>query len=163
MASHHTDSHGLFLLSRRYLFATKYSFVTRIVTDDLFVPNYRIFLHTENHGRSRRIFLSRICELANYSSHGESRMFTEDLFVTNLRIVLHTDGHGESRRISFITKIFLLSHGESRRVFLSRICELANFSSHGESRTVTEDLFVTNLRIVLHTDGHGESRRISMA
>ena len=65
------------------------SFVTRRITDDLFVPNYRIieffftrritdghggsfypefanyriFLHTENHGRSRRIYLSRICEL----------------------------------------------------------------------------------------------------
>ena len=63
MASHHTDSHGLFLLSRRYLFVTNYSFVTRRITDDLFVMNLRIVLHTENRGRSRRIYLSRICEL----------------------------------------------------------------------------------------------------
>ena len=82
-----------------------------------------------------------------------------------------------------LSRIILLSHGESRMIYLSRIIELSNFSSHGESRTVTEDLFVTNLRIceliltrmvteslfipnlriILHTDGHGRSRRISMA
>ena len=76
------------------------SFVTRRITDDLFVPNYRIieFFFTRRiadcHGES---FYP---EFANYSSHGELRMVTEDFFVTNLRIVLHTDGHGESRRIS---------------------------------------------------------------
>ena len=126
MASHHTDSHGLFLLSRRYFFITNYSFVTRRVTESLSIPNYRIIeffftrriadghggfichefanlrivLHTENCGWSRRIYLSRISELANYSSHGESRTVTEDLSIPNLRIseLFFTrriaDGHG---------------------------------------------------------------------
>ena len=129
-------------------YSSAWRVITRIGTDYFFyhedISLSRIILLS--HGESRMIYLSRISELSNYSSHGESRTVTQDFFVTNLRIVLHTENCGWSRRI-----------------YLSRISELANYSSHGESRTVTEDLFVTNLRIVLHTDGHGESRRISMA
>ena len=44
-------------------------------------------------------------------------------------------------------------------IYLSRIIELSNFSSHGESRTVTEDLFVTNLRIH-EFSSHGELRMV---
>ena len=119
MASHHTDSHGLFLLS---------------------------------HGESRRVFLSRIIELSNFSSHGESRTVTEDFFVTNLRISEF-----------FFTRRIADGHGEF-------IChEFANCSSHGWLRTVTEDFYGMrpllwtycttgrNLRINTHTDGHGES------
>ena len=46
-------------------------------------------------------------------------------------------------------------------IYLSRIIELSNFSSHGELRTVTESLSIPNLRISEFfftrriTDGHG--------
>ena len=112
MASHHTDSHGLFLLSRRYLFVTKYSFVTRRITDDLFVPNYRIieFFFTRRIADGHGGFLCHeTCtldpltngkELANFSSHGESRTVTENLSIPNLRICelfftrMVTESHG---------------------------------------------------------------------
>ena len=83
----------------------------------------------------------RICELVFFTrSIAESHGF----IVPNLRIFLHTECHGWSR--SFHTSFLFVpnyricelvySHGESRRVtvLLSRICEFANFSSHGESR-----------------------------
>ena len=113
MASRHTDSHGLFLLSRRYLFVTK------------------MFLLS--HGEPRRIYLSRISELANCSSHGESRTVTESLSIPNLRICelfftrRITDGHGESFYPELAKlRIFLHTEncGRSRRIYLSRICEL---------------------------------------
>ena len=68
------------------------------------------------------IYLSRISELSNYSSHGESRTVTDDFFVTNLRICE-----------LFFTRRIADGHGESIYP------EFANYSSHGESRTVTED------------------------
>ena len=47
------------------------------------------------------------------------------------------------------------SHG----LFLSRIIELSNFSSHGESRNVTGFCHeLSNCRISFHTESHGESR-----
>ena len=122
------------------------SFVTRRVTDDLFVPNYRII---------EFFFTRRIAD-----SHGG---FICHEFA-NLRIVLHTENCGWSRRIylSRISELFF-----TRRIADGHggfIChELANYSSHGESRTVTEDFFVTNLRIVLHTENCGWSRRIYLS
>ena len=138
MASHHTDSHGLFLLSRRYLFVTNYSFVTRRVTDDLYVTNYRIFLHTEN----LSIPNLRICELffTRRITDGHGGFICHEL--ANLRIVLHTENCGWSRRIylSRISELFF-----TRRITDGHggfIChEFANCSSHGWSRRVTEDFF----------------------
>ena len=128
-------------------------------------------------------FLSRIIELSNCFFHtehrGESRFFCPEL--SNCRIFLHTDGrggHGLFTRVFFLSRIIefanwfiftrriaeshgvlsriielsnFFSHGESRRVsgFMSRIIELSNFFSHGESRrfSLSRDMFfVTNLR-----------------
>ena len=99
-------------------------------------------------------------KMADYSSAWRvvTRIVTDDLFVTNLRICEFFF----TRRIADGHRGFLC-HETCTLDPLTNGKELANFSSHGESRTVTEDLFVTNLRIVLHTDGYGESRRISMA
>ena len=137
MASHHTDSHGLFLLSRRYLFVTK------------------IFLLS--HGESRMIYLSRISELSNYSSHGESRMVTEDFYGMrpllwtycttgrNLRINTHTDGHGESFCPEFANlRIFLHTEncGRSRRISMA----LDLYSGHTEQREGICELIPANLK-----------------
>ena len=78
-----------------------------------------------------------------YSSHGWFVSRIIEFFFTR-RI---TESHGVLSRII----VFLSSHGESRRVsgFMSRIIELSNFFSHGESRrfSLSQDMFlVPNLR-----------------
>ena len=137
------ESHGLF---------TRVFFLSRIIE----FANWFIFTRriTESHGLFTRVFLlSRICELSNW-------------FFFTRRIA---ESHGVlSRDLSFgptdqreVIIVFLSSHGESRRVsgFMSRIIELSNFFSHGESRrfSLSRDMFlVTNLRIsFLHTECHG--------
>ena len=115
MASHHTDSHGLFLLSRIILLS---------------------------HGESRRVFLSRISELffTRRITDGHGGFICHEL--ANLRIVLHTENCGWSRRIylSRISEFFF-----TRRIADGHggfIChEFANCSSHGWSRRVTEDFY----------------------
>ena len=122
-------------------YSSAWRVVTRIVTDYFFyhedISLSRIILLS--HGESRMIYLSRIIELANCSSHGESRTVTEDFYGMrpllwtycttgrNLRINTHTDGHGESFCPEFANlRIFLHTEncGRSRRIYFSRICEL---------------------------------------
>ena len=88
------------------------------------------------------VLLSRICELSNFSSHGESRRVTGGCHELSY-FFLHTESHGESRRVSG---------------FMSRIIELSNFFSHGRSRrfSLSQDMFlVTNLRVVEFLSSHG--------
>ena len=119
----HTENHGVHGCQSRIFF-----FLSRII--ELFF----------SHGASQMVtvLLSRdlsfgptdqrevICELSNFSSHGESRrsrsFHTSFLFVPNYRII---ELFFFTRSIAEVT------------VLLSRICELSNFSSHGESRRVT--------------------------
>ncbi len=139
MASHHTDSHGLFLLSRRYLFVTKIflchediSFVTRRITESLSIPNYRII---------ELFFTRRIADV------------TESLSIPNLRICelfftrMVTESHGGFLWHETFT-LDLLTNGN---------CELTL------TRMVTENLSIPNLRIILHTENRGRSRRIYLS
>ena len=148
----HTDGrggHGLFtrvfFLSRIIEFANWFIFTRRIAeSHGLIVPNYRIGLFSHGASRMVTVLLSRdlsfgptdqrevICELSNFSSHGESRRVS-----------------GFMSRIIELSNFF--SHGESRRVsgFMSRIIELSNLFSHGRLRrfSLSQDMFlVTNLR-----------------
>ena len=117
--------------------------------------------------------------LLNRRSPGRKRCCHTGLFTRDIRFTLHTDcscpelsnyrivfftrriaeGHGVLSRIIELSNFS--SHGESRRVsgFMSRIIELSNFFSHGESRrfSLSRDMFlVTNLRIsFLHTECRG--------
>ena len=129
--------------------------------------------------------------LLNRRSHGRKRCCHTGLFTRDIMFTLHTDGScpelsnyridfftrriaeghgGLSRDLSFgptdqrevICELSnFSSHGESRRVsgFMSRIIELSNFFSHGESRrfSLSRDMFfVTNLRIsFFHTECRG--------
>ena len=80
--------------------------------------------------------MSRIIELSNFSSHGESRKVSG--FMS--RIIEFLSSHGESRRVSgFMSRIIELSnlfiHAEDHGGFLchktcslSRICELVFFT-----------------------------------
>ena len=93
------------------------------------LSNYRIGLFS--HGASRRVtvLLFRdlsfgptdqrevICELSNFSSHGESRRVTGFCHeLSNCRISFHTEDHGG-----------FLCH---KTCSWSRICELSNFFLH---------------------------------
>lgn len=73
--------------------------------------------------------------------------------------VLHTEcrgDHGGSSCHEFANLRIFSSHGMSRRsrIFLSRICEFANFFLHMECRGII--FFITNYRIFLHTENHGD-------
>ena len=114
----------------------------------------------------------RIIELVYFHTEhrGESRFYCPGF--ANCRIFLHTDGrggHGLFTRVLFLSRIIELSnsssHGESRRVsgFMSRIIELTNLFSHGRLRrfSLSRDMFlVPNLRIVEFLSLHGWSRRL---
>ena len=134
-------------------------FLSRIIE----LSNWFIFTRsiTEGHG-----CLSRICELSNFSSHGESRRVSG--FMSRIIELSNFSSHGASRMVTVLLSRDLSfgptdqrevicelsnfsSHGESRKVsgFMSRIIELSNFFSHGESRrfSLSRDMFlVTNLR-----------------
>ena len=149
------------------------------------VPNYRIGLFSHGESRSSRmsitniLFLSRIIELSNFFSHGESRrvsvLLSRDLsfgptdqreviiefanwFIFTRRIAEFTDVYHEfaNCRISFHTE----SHGESRD-----LChELSNYriSFHTEShggflchKTCSWSQICELSNFFLHTDGHG--------
>ena len=128
---------------------------TRRITEShgFIVPNYRIGLFS--HGMSRMVtaFLSRdlsfgstdqrevICELSNFSSHGESRRVTGFCHeLSNCRISFHTESHGESRDLCHeLSNCRISFHTESHGGFLchetcswSRIYELSNFFLHAE-------------------------------
>ena len=79
------------------------------------LSNYRIFLHTEHHGRSRGF-------VTNYRNSFFTRRVTESLgiYVTNYRISFHTENHG----------VFLCHETCS----WSRICELSNFFLYTDGR-----------------------------
>ena len=113
-----------------------------LFTRMVLVPNYRIielvYFHTEHHGESRDL-----ChELSNYRisfSHGMSRMvtvfsheFSSCPELSNLRIGLFS--HGASRMVTvLLSRDLSFGPTDQREV----ICELSNFSSHGESRRVS--------------------------
>lgn len=134
--------------------------------------------------------------LLNRRSPGRKRCCHTGLFTRDIMFTLHTDcrgGHGLFTRVFFLSRIIefanwfiftrriaeghgvlsriielsnFSSHGESRRVsgFMSRIIELSNFFSHGRSRrfSLSQDMFlVTNLRIVEFLSSRGMSRMVA--
>ena len=131
-------------------YSSAWRVITRIVTDYFFyhedISLSRIILLS--HGESRMIYLSRIIELSNFSSHGESRT-SRRVFLSRICEFANYSSHVESCD----------GHGRSLRIYLSRICEFfftrmvtdghggfichefANCSSHGWSRRVTEDFY----------------------
>ena len=167
------ESHGSIVPDLRiveFFFTRMVAEVTVFSHEFSFCPelsNYRIGLFS--HGESRRVtvLLSRIIELVYFHTEhrGESRFYCPEL--SNYRIDFFTrsiaEGHGVLSRIIELSNFS--SHGESRRVsgFMSRIIELSNFFSHGESRrfSLSRDMFlVTNLRIIEFLSSRGMSRMV---
>ena len=131
------------------------------------LSNLRIGLFSHGASRMVTVLLSRdlsfgptdqrevICELSNFSSHGESRRVSG--FMSRIIEFLFTrriaECHGVlSRDLSF-------GPTDQREV----IIELSNFFSHGRSRrfSLSQDMFlVTNLRVVEFLSSHGWSRRL---
>ena len=110
------ESHGLIVLNLRIV---EFFFTRRI---------------SESHGLFTRVFfLSRICEFANFSSHGLSRRVTDLLSrICELSIFY---SHGMSRMVTaFLSRDLSFGPTDQREV----ICELSIFYSHGMSRMVAE-------------------------
>ena len=110
--------------------------------------------------------------LLNRRSHGRKRCCHMGLFTRDIMFALHTDrrgGHGLFTRMVLVPNLriveffFTRSIAESHGV-LSRIIELSNFFSHGESRrfSLSQDMFlVTNLRIIEFLSSRGMSRMVT--
>ena len=121
--------------------------------------------------------------LLNRRGPGRKRCCHTGLFTRDIRFTLHTDcscpelsnwyiftrsiaeSHGVlSRDLSFgptdqreviceLSIFFFTRRIAEVTVLLSRIIELSNFFSHGESRDLCHEL--SNCRIFLHTESHG--------